>query len=735
MANAGMPLSGEAKELLQLRGTLVDIIFRENDGLWSICRFLSPDNRTFTAIGEFGLVILYEEFNLHGAWSPEIDGGDFEVIHFSTMPPAKIEHLAGYLSSLTHVPRTATQKLVEYFGDSTIEVLDKDPGRLEEAGLKPEQCEKLAKAWLELRSKHLAKAKIDIQGVPQEKLAQLQRILGYHADINQCLNEDPFLLYIHFPDMLFEPIRQFAERLKVPVLSMPWVKGAVIASLRRQAWQGHSCLDGRSLTRMVSTILKVPGQDLKELLPEAAITLVNAGLVHITDGMIQLSTLHRAEVEIVSHAKELGLRDAEMIADLTPSSPMTSQIVEPLQLGSHHAAFCSGIRALLDSHWVRVEVDTFEEQIDICKGLSLIIHEYGSGVVFCSYTPEMASEIEANIPCDQPVATYSTLIGTDPKTGIPRHHKRNPLNAETVVIVGADSFGCEELKATIEAVKPDARLYLIGAVTAEPSPTVGQPFEDLKALSTLRSLNAQMWSSNRTPKRNAVRQIQTGRLPHLLEEFDPTKPITWLRVPREQIPICLAQLMLMLAEAAEIDALRQIKIATPYAKANVPGEQIQTWLEKEIIKTFLPGVTSREFQGRVHTPGLPVYIKQVLTEFQQPAFSLYDVIDVTQECMTLRTFNGSEIVIPETMRADIIPAGVALPRFLKGRRFEYIVLVVLKEFHEAINKGLLIDLMNASRKSIILFGELDGIEIGFEQRNPNKSRSLICKFIEATNVD
>lgn len=102
-----------------------------------------------------------------------------------------------------------------------------------------------------------------------------------------------------------------------------------------------------------------------------------------------------------------------MIADLTPSGLMTNQIVEPLQFGAHHAAFCSGIRALLDSNWVRVEVDTFEEQINICKGLSLIIHEYGSGVVFCSYTPEMASEIEENIPCDQPVATYSAFLGTD----------------------------------------------------------------------------------------------------------------------------------------------------------------------------------------------------------------------------------------------------------------------------------------------------------------------------------
>lgn len=131
------------------------------------------------------------------------------------------------------------------------------------------------------------------------------------------------------------------------------------------------------------------------------------------------------------------------------------------------------------------------------------------------------------------------------------------------MIVGADSFGCEELKAIIEAVKPDARLYLIGATTAEPSPTVGQPFEDLKALSSLKTLNAQMWSNNRKPKRTCSATNTNWKTPHLLEEFNPTKPITWLRVPREQMPICLAQMMLMLAEAAEIDAIRQIKIATP----------------------------------------------------------------------------------------------------------------------------------------------------------------------------
>ena len=282
------------------RGSLVDIVYREYTGDWCICRFKRDDGTTFTATGEFGTPIMYEDFILHGEFLPPIPGADFEVYSFSSMPPASLESLPGYLTSLSKLSRSTTNKIVKFFGENSISILDRSPERLTEAGISEADAQKLGSVWHEQKAGQLAKAQVDIEGVPEQKLSELQRILGFEVDLNEALRNDPFLLYIHFDEILFSTGLKLAQRFGVGPDSPSAVKGAVVGVLRRETWAGHSFVDGHGIVRGVMALLKLSKEQVQKTIANAVKDLAVAGVIHVSDSKAQLKAIHMAEKGLVA---------------------------------------------------------------------------------------------------------------------------------------------------------------------------------------------------------------------------------------------------------------------------------------------------------------------------------------------------------------------------------------------------------------------------------------------------
>ena len=160
-----------AEGLEREHATLVFIDYQDRNGPWTICAFRRDDGSVFTATGNFGKIILYEDFILYGKWSPSIEGGDFDTTSFNSMPPRALSNLARYLNSLTNVPISSTNKAVQHFGERLIDILERSPARLVEAGLREDEAATLGKVWAAERSQQLALAEIDLEGIPPQKLS------------------------------------------------------------------------------------------------------------------------------------------------------------------------------------------------------------------------------------------------------------------------------------------------------------------------------------------------------------------------------------------------------------------------------------------------------------------------------------------------------------------------------------------------------------------------------------
>jgi hypothetical protein len=714
----------------RIHATLIDIVFQSPTGSWVIGCFKSDEGEIFHATGSFGHCVLYEDFVLHGERVPDVEGADFEVRQFTSMPPRSISALPGYLAALTGAARSSTVKLVGHFGEHTIDILERTPERLYEAEIPERDIERLHNGWLDLRSNQIALAKVDIEGIPPHKLSKLQRTFGYQADLNALIKEDPYLIYVYFDDMLFTSAQSLAKRLGVANDTLSAVKGAVVATLRREAWLGHSYVEGKQMLEDCSKLLKVAKENISPLIRDAIADLITMKIITVEDRRAQLTSLYAAERKIISLAIEWSRFDNEDMDDIVPSEEMGIKLLKPMKLKIGAARqLAAGLRLLLATRFSLVQCETFADQICITTAIHHTLNAFGTDTVFATYTSEMADELSSVLGERACVLTYAALVGLDPETGVPVQRAESPISADAVVLVAADALGVEEMTHIMEAMPKTGRLFMLGSPKNMASLTVGQPFEEMVKVKNIQCFHSSFWLPEESEVRSAFSKIWTEGLVPELTRFTPDQPISWLNIPREYIPQALPELIKGLAGALKVDPLQEVRVVTPAARAPEPIGDIQNWLNEGIIKSLVPDPEVVEFQGRPFVRGIPIVIRQPLAGSNHPAFSVYTPTEITPSTMRLESRCGLTKMISLHDRIDVFPASVMTPKFIRGRIYEFVVLIVLKEHHKLITQELIATLLNTTKSTLVIAGEIEGIEVGFAKRPRTPARSILQQWV------
>lgn len=704
--------------------TLVSIDYQDRNGPWSICAFRREDGSVFKSTGNFGKVILYEDFILYGKWSPNVVGGDFDTSSFNSMPPRALGNLARYLNSLSNVSLASTNLVVQHFGENLIDILDRSPQRLVEAGIREEEAATLGKVWESERSQQLALAQIDLEGIPPQKLATLQRRLGYMTDLNLVLRQDPYLLYVHFDDMSFQTAQSLARRFRVANDTLSAVKGAVIAILRREAWLGHSFIEGKPLMEAVEKLLHLSRQTLAPLIKDAVTQLSTTKVTHTHQKCLQLHHVYEIEKSLVEKAIRWTKLNADDLDDLVPSAAMAAKLLKPLDLPlAASKTLSAGLCSLMAERLGLVQCETLADQLTIARGIDLFLNGFGTDVLYAAPSLEMVAELRATLGEDAPIVVFSELVGLDPVTGVPLQHQRSPIEADVVVFVATDALGVEEMHFLLEAMPSNGRLFMLGVPKDLPSQTIGQPFDEMAKVPEIRAFMASFWLPARSEPRLFANKIWSGAI-RPDDTFDPAKPISWINASREDLPEAVCLLMRQLGEACNVDPLLEIKPVVPKQQADVPGGDVTSWLSAAIAQEFVGEASPVEFHGKQLFKGMPVIIRQPLS-LAIPAFSLLTPSELTCERMVAKPIGQPAVELGLKDYLTPFHGGVLIPKFIRGRVFEVVILVVLKEHLPSINAELLATLLNSSRRTVVLVGDIDQIGDTFPLREPSRVRSML----------
>ena len=246
------------ERLLELIGTAEQIVYRNDKNGYTVLEVASGGEMV-TAVGILPMVSAGEELRLLGNWSNHPTFGvQFKAEACERKMPTSEKAILRYLSSgaIKGIGPATAGKLVDAFGEKTLEVMEKEPERLcSIKGITKEKAQKIAKEFQKIFGIREAMVSLAEYGITPEEAVRVWKLWGNAAC--DFIREDPYLLCEEAVGIPFERADAIAASLERPQDDRLRVRAGILHVLRHNMRNGHTCLPQDKLLPAVSGFLGV----------------------------------------------------------------------------------------------------------------------------------------------------------------------------------------------------------------------------------------------------------------------------------------------------------------------------------------------------------------------------------------------------------------------------------------------------------------------------------------------
>ena len=246
----------EEKDSLQIYGAVEEIIYRNDNNGYTVISMLSEGNDV-TAVGIMSSVNVGDELRLHGTWKNHPSYGEqFSFDFYEQYMPSTSESILKYLSSgvIKGIGRATARRLVDAFGDQTLEVMQNDPERLSRIkGISLEKAQTISeelRRTFGMREVMLWLERFHIS--PQESV-RIWKYLGTEAV--RLIEENPYILCDNGIGVPFDRADHIAAALKRAPDDDFRVRAGIIHIIKYNSGNGHTCLPKEKLIEVTAKFL------------------------------------------------------------------------------------------------------------------------------------------------------------------------------------------------------------------------------------------------------------------------------------------------------------------------------------------------------------------------------------------------------------------------------------------------------------------------------------------------
>ena len=436
-----------------------------------------------------------ESLRLRGRWASHPQyGRQFQVEAYDTVLPATIQGIRRYLGSglIKGIGPKMAERIVEHFGQATLEVIEQAPGRLVEVpGLGPKRTGMITAAWEE--QKAIKEVMVFLQGVGVSTSLAVRIYKTYRDEAIEVVRREPYRLAGDVWGIGFKTADQLAQRLGIPHDSPQRVKAGLQFALSEASDDGHCYVPEAELVAKATGLLGVDAQlarrCLLDLVAEEGVVAEplpaqgspDAGVG--TGRAIWLVPFHRAEAALSGGL----LRLLGAPSDRLPWSQAVDWTVALDWLGRSMGVTLAPEQAAA----VRLELT---ERVAVLTGGPGCGKSYTVRAIVALARAKQAKIVLA-APTGRAAKRLSELAGLEAATlhrllqlrpgGDAAFDRDNPLDADLVVIDEASMLDVLLANKLVKAVPPGAHLLVVGDVDQLPSVGAGEVLRDLLAAERL----------------------------------------------------------------------------------------------------------------------------------------------------------------------------------------------------------------------------------------------------------
>ena len=723
------------RELEIIQGVIAAVVYQNYDNGYAVLRLNVGGGQAVTVVGTIPLPVVGERLMVTGKWGNHSSyGRQFEAEFLERLMPQTSVEILGYLSSriIKGIGPRLAARIVDHFGDETLVIMEREPGRLAEvAGISPNRAKLIGEEYRQRVGMRQLMEFFTLHHLPAELAVRTYKLYG--ETTVELLYDDPYLLMDDGLEAPFEAVDRFAIELGVAGDDPRRVEAGLLFELHYNLSAGHAFLPEDKLIAATAQLLSID--------PEAAVAgvqrlmeadrLVQDKLAGIT--VDYLPELYHAEQYSTRRLLEFALSEFPEPKNL---EKMLRRIAKESGI-EYSEQQQEAIRQAATSGVLLVTGGPGTGKTTILNGILSLFGQMGMNCVLAAPTGRAAKRL-TEVTGEEASTIHRLLEATiDQNTGkmFFVRDEDMPLKADAVIVDEMSMVDVELLCNLLQAIPDGKRLILVGDPDQLPPVGPGFPFGDMLRsgmLPTVRLTEIFRQAQESLIVMNAHR-VNSGQLPEL-RRVD--SDFFFMRRQNEETlrqtirDLCATRLPKNMGIPSD-----QIQVLTPTRKGGV-GTWSLNGLLQDALNPAAPDKRERQFGEFTFREGDRVMqtrnnydIMWKRTDSTMVGTGIFNgdvgtitAIDAQAETVTV-VFDDREAEYDFTQLGELEPAYAMTVHKSQGSEYRAVILTAWNGSPYLLSRSVLYTAITRARELLIIVGREETVMAMTENARKNRRYS------------
>ncbi len=565
----------------QVRVTVRDTTFRNSDTGFSVVRTVYESSlNALSLVGVLPEVHAGEVLIASGEFvnHPRF-GSQFSVSSLHIEPPSSKEAVYTLLASgfVPHIGPSRARKIVDLFGDQTLEVLDTQPQRLREVkGIAKKHIDRIITKWVEkkaIRALMLFLAHYDISPT------FAGRIYAAYKDASiKTIQENPYCLISDIWGIGFKKADAIAQKIGFPHDSFRRIRAGIVHVCLEAQGEGHLFVDYSELVNQASELLAVPSDAVIFSLDDL---LATRELVR-EDTRVYLKQSWYAEAAVANLISQriavsgLGVQTSALDSFLGNYSHLSGWVGDPLQV--------TAIKEAIQNTLFLLTGGPGTGKTTTLKVIVAYFLQQNCRIALAAPTGRAAQRMGGISSVK--AQTIHRLLEFKPngESFAFARNENNQLEADVIIVDEVSMIDIFLMRSLLCALSPSARLVLVGDPDQLPSVGPGAVLADILGTRSLAHVHLQkiFRQEHGSTIVGAAHAVSAGTVPI----FSNAKSDNCFFLSRETPEECLSCIIDLvktrLPSNYGLNPIADIQVLSPMHRGVVGTVNLNIMLQKEL---------------------------------------------------------------------------------------------------------------------------------------------------------
>ena len=718
----------------ELSGQIERITFTNEDNGFTIAKVQVKGKRDLvTVIGNLMAPMPGEILDMQGEWTvhPKF-GKQFKVSQFKTRVPATASGIQKYLGSglIKGMGPVMAGRIVERFGEKTLDVIENQIGRLAEIkGIGEKSLANIAKAWE--AQKDIRDVMIFLQSHGVSAVYATKIFKRYGDRSVAVVKQNPYRLATDIFGIGFLKADQIAKELGFANDARVRVEAGVVYTLQQLSDDGHVFYPYAPLIERCQDILGVVREPIVE-----AVGSLNADkqiiIEDINEGLEDFKSNNKAVYLTRYHQCEIGIANRLKALLSTPKSMRAVDSERAIEWVQQQLSFRpaekqkEAIRYALENKVLILTGGPGTGKTTIVKAILKILSQMKINIMLAAPTGRAAKRM-SEMTGEAAKTIHRLLEYSIHKLGFQRNEK-NPLECDVLIVDETSMIDTMLMYHLLKAVPATASCIFVGDVNQLPSVGAGNVLNDMIASGAVAVI--ELTDIFRQAKASRIivnaHKINAGELPVVSQSdiSDPQNDFYFIEQddPEKVLDIILELTHRRIASRFGFDAIDDIQVLTPMHKGLVGATNLNHRLQT-VLNPGNGGIERGDRTFRVNDK-----VMQIRNNYDKEVFNgdigRLSAIQAEERQLTV-CFDNRTVIYNFNELDEMVLAYAVSVHKSQGSEYPVVILPVLTQHYILLQRNLIYTAVTRGRNLVVMVGSRKALAIGV---NNNKTQQRFTRL-------